>query len=101
MEFLLDLNISEITIELLDDIYSDVEKEEIITCQNEITSSIKYLRNIGIKDNVIEEILIDDYHFLTPGEFYLKKAVSKVDQKSLVIALNENLDYAFYLKDFL
>lgn len=101
MEFLTELNISSETINLIDEVYSDVEKDEIIMCQIEIVSSIKYLRELGVIDKMIEEILVEDYHILTPGRLYLKKAVAKVNKDALVSALNKDISYSKYLKNFL
>lgn len=101
MSFLEDIGISLNTIQILEENCTNIEKKEAYDCCERIFSSIRYLRSIGVLDSVIENILIEDHHILIPGEKYLKRAISKVDEKVLVSYLNNNVNYMYYLKDFI
>lgn len=101
MEYLLELNFDKSKYEEIQNIYTEEEKREISTCEDTITSSIFYLRSIGVNNSTIENIMLYDYHILVPGEKYLKKAVSKVNKEQLVLAINSNIEYSRYLKDYL
>lgn len=99
MNFLNEMDISENTIEILDDICSEEEKEAALSSIDKLYSSITYLRSIGITNKIIEKILIEDHHVLLLGEEKIKKAISKYDKTALIKALNEDIKYIDYLRD--
>ena len=99
MKFLDEMGISEETIEILEDMCNEDEKEAALSSADKLYSSILYLRNIGITNQAIEEILIEDHHVLLVGKEKLDRAISKTDRASLIKALNEDVRYITYLKD--
>lgn len=100
MEYLVSIGISK---EVLDELKEDLTKgeiESINNCLDRLESSILYLREIGVKNSVIEEIILLDYHVLMPGRKYLEIALSKIqDVNYFVAALNENIEYVEYLRN--
>jgi len=101
VKFLKEFNISDNTIKILDENFTPEEVEEANSLADRLYSSIVFLRNIGVSENIIESILIEDHHILLVGDKMLKKSVSKVNQEALVNALNQNVNYMYYLKDFM
>jgi len=100
MNFLLDLGVEEQVLDFLNDNLLETEKTSIELNSDNISSSIKYLKSIGVKLKTIEEILYEDYTILMPGESKLKVAVSNTDSELFVKQLNENPKYMIYLKNF-
>lgn len=100
MEYLIKIGISK---EVLDDMKEDCTKAEIegiINCMGRLESSILYLRELGVKNSVIEEILIIDHHVLLPGRKHLEVALSKLQSiDDFVVAINEHIEYMDYLKN--
>ena len=101
MKFLSEFDISEKTIEILENILIEEDKETIKNHADRIYSSILYLRKIGINEEQIEKILIEEYEIFMLGKENLAKAVSKVNQQLLVNSLNKNIGYRHYLKDII
>lgn len=105
MEELKNMGISAETIAWLEDNTTDGEQTSICLCMARLTSSILYLREIGVKDSVIEEILRTDHHVLMPGRTHLEHALSKLDHPdseiknipAFVDAINKDLGYMDYL----
>ena len=100
MNFLLEFGISESTITILNDICSEEEKDTAILCSDRINSSISYLKSIGVTNETIEELMIDDYTLFMPGEEKLAKAISKVNKELFVEYINSDISYSKYLKNF-
>lgn len=101
MSFLNEFGISPDTIELLETMLDNDEKELFNDCIDYVFSSINYLKEIGITLETIEKILIENPNLLLAGDYNLKKAVNKVDCASLVEALNNDIRYIVYLNDFI
>lgn len=98
MECLKNLGISLETINYLKDSCIEEELESIEHCIDRIESSILYLREIGVKNSVIEEILRIDFHVLMPGRKYLEKSLYKLKSvDDFVKAINEHVEYMDYL----
>ena len=60
-----------------------------------VSSSIDYLRKIGI--NVIDRILINRFDIVLRGEDNLRETFSKTDQNKLVELINKDIKYLYYL----
>ena len=73
--------------------------KNIMVRSSDIFSSIQYLRQVGVNENVIEDILLNDYELLVPGEDKIKKAFEKFNGINLVTLLNSNSEYMYYLEN--
>ena len=100
MKFLEEFGISAPTIEMLEKNCSKAEIRNAEYNADVLYYAIEYLRSIGLTTRTIEKIMVEDYHILIAGEANLRKAVDKVDKNVLVAALNNNVEYMYYLKDF-
>ena len=98
MEYLIKLGISKSVIDELKENLTKGEKESIENCLGRLESSILYLREIGVKNHRIEEILLLDHHMLMPGRAHLEVALSKLNNiDDFVAAINERVEYMEYL----
>lgn len=100
MKFLEEFGIGVGTIEMLERICSNDEIKSLEYNADILYGSIEYLKSIGLTIETIEKIMIEDHHILIAGENHLRKAVNKVDKNKLVSALNNNIEYMCYLKNF-
>ena len=100
MEYLIKIGISKEVVQEIKDNSTKGEIESIINCMGRLESSIIYLRELGVKNSVIEEILVLDYHVLMPGRKHLEVALSKLNNiNDFVQAINENVEYMEYLEN--
>lgn len=100
MEYLIKIGISKEVIQEIKDNSTKGEIESIINCMGRLESSILYLRELGVKNSVIEEILVTDHHILLPGRKHLEVALSKLkDVNDFVKAINEHVEYMEYLEN--
>lgn len=98
MEYLIKLGISKEVVEEVVKNSTKGEIESIINCMGRLESSILYLRELGVNNSVIEEILVRDYHVLMPGRKHLEASLSKLkDINQFVVAINEHVEYMDYL----
>lgn len=98
MQFLTDIGISQKTIELIEDQCVDLELENFELFKRDLTSSIELLRSVGVKSNIIEDILCKDFRVLLSGEKYIKKALDNTgDINTYVNKLNSDFMYYEYL----
>ena len=98
MDYLIKIGISNRVLEELNNNCTDLEKETIVNCLGRLESSILYLRELGVRNDVIEEILIRDYHVLMPGRKHLEASLDKLaDINQFVSAINEHVEYMDYL----
>ena len=98
MQFLSDIGISQKTIELIEDQCVDLELENFELFERDLTSSIELLRSVGVKGNIIEDILCKDFRVLLSGEKYIKKALDNTgDINTYVNKLNSDFMYYEYL----
>lgn len=99
MDFLRSLNYSDESINLIKVNHSDGEIKDIINRQDSVISSILYLRELGVSEDRIMDLLIGEHHLLLPGREYLEKAIAKINNVSeYVRKLNEDITYADYLE---
>lgn len=93
-------NISQESIDLMKLNYSQAELDSMKNNQSKLLSSIMLLKEIGVTDKTIEEILICEYSVLMPGREYLIRALAKIgDVRKFVSLLNEDINYVDYLSD--
>lgn len=98
MEYLIKIGISPKVVEFLKQDCTDIEKDAIGNCMGRLESSILYLREIGVLNSVIEEILMEDYHVLMPGRELLEKSLSHIDSiEKFVSLINQDIEYMDYL----
>lgn len=100
MQYLIKLGISKSTLDFLK---TNCTKEEIISitnCMSRLESSILYLRELGVNNEIIEQIIMIDYHVLMPGRKHLEIALSKLqDINQFVSSINEHVEYMDYLRN--
>lgn len=100
MEYLIKIGISKDVLDKIKENSTKSEIESIINCMGRLESSILYLREIGVKNSVIEEILVIDHHILLPGRKHLEIALSKLKNiNDFVVAINEHVEYMQYLEN--
>ena len=100
MEQVNQFNISQESIDLIKLNYSQDELDSMRNNQNKIESSIMLLKEIGVTDKTIEDIIVCEYNVLIPGREYLIKALAKIgDIQKFVSLLNEDINYIDYLSD--
>lgn len=100
MDFLSSLGLSEETIlSIKYQCADDVEISQFYLYEDLMKSSIDLMYKIGVKREVIEEILKNDFRIFISGDYYLKGVLSKIeDIKSFVDKLNSNpIQYYDYL----
>lgn len=92
--------LSEEIINFLEEICSDSERREIKNCVGRFYSSVMYLREIGVTNKTIEDIIAIDHHVLLAGKDEIKRALSKIDNlNDFVALLNSDIKYMNYLKN--
>lgn len=100
MEYLIKIGISKEVLDKIKENSTKGEIESIINCMGRLESSILYLRELGVKNSVIEEILTIDHHVLLPGRKHLEVALSKLNNiNDFVSAINEHVEYMNYLEN--
>ena len=100
MDSLIEINISSDVVESMKICYSENEINSIETNPKDLVSSILLLREIGVSEDIINEILIFDYHVLMPGRKALLNALSKIgDIPKFFDSLNEDITNLEYLTD--
>jgi len=99
MDFLKEFEISDETINVIKENFCIQDQEEIINSQDRIYSSILYLREIGVNNNIIEDIILEDYSLLVPGEDKIRFALSKIGEKEFVRLIEEDFMNYKYLND--
>lgn len=100
MSFLKEFGVSQNVIDALEKMFDEEEKENFNDCADYVASSIRYLQSIGITNETIDKICLEDASILLAGDYNLKKAVDKVESAALVEALNNDIRYIDYLSDF-
>ena len=98
MNFLLYEGVDKKVVDYLEETYSEQEKNIILLASEKICSSIRYLREIGVTKNTIDEILYEDYSVLLPGVNKLMKSVSRLNKEKFVESLNTDLKFLDLLK---
>lgn len=101
MIFLKEFGISQNVIDVLEEILDIEEKENFNDCADYVASSIRYLQSIGLTNETIDKIILEDASILLSGDYNLKRAVDKVDCVALVEALNNDIRYIDYLNDYM
>ncbi len=100
MEYLIKIGISKDVLDTLKENCTKSELDSIVNCMGRLESSVLYLRDLGVRNDVIEEILVIDHHVLLPGKTHLEVALSKLkDIKQFVTAINEHVEYMDYLRN--
>ena len=100
MDSLIEINISSDVVESMKICYSENEINSIETNPKDLVSSILLLREIGVSEDIINKILIFDYHVLMPGRKALLNALSKIgDIPKFFDSLNEDITNLEYLTD--
>lgn len=100
MEYLIKIGISKEVVEEVKDNLTKGELESIINCMGRLESSILYLRELGVRNDVMEKKLIIDHHVLMPGRSHLEIALSKLNNvNDFVVAINEHVEYMDYLRN--
>ncbi len=99
-ELLEGFDLSNETIKTLEKICSDNEKKELENCIDRFYSSIMYLREIGVTNNTIEQIILTDHHILLAGKENIQRALSKISNLNAYVSLlNNDISYMDNLKN--
>lgn len=99
-ELLDGFDLSKETIDFLEETCSPSERRELENCIDRFYSSIMYLREIGVTNKTIEDIITTDHHILLAGKENIKRALSKIDNlNAYVTLLNSDIKYMNNLKN--
>ena len=99
-ELLEGFDLSNETVDSLEDVLTVGEKRELENCIERFYSSIMYLREIGVNNETIENIILEDHHILIAGRKNIERALSKFNNlQGFVQLLNEDLSYMSHLKN--
>lgn len=100
MDSLIEITIEANVIESMKTCYSESEINSIDNNPKDLIASILLLREIGVNEDIINKILIYDYHVLMPGRKALLNALSKIgDIPKFFSSLEEDITNLEYLTD--
>ena len=100
VELLEGFDISLKTTNILEENLTSSEKEELENCIERFYSAITYLREIGVSNETIEEIILEDHHVLIAGRKNIETALSKINNiQGFVQMLNNDVNYMSFLKN--
>jgi hypothetical protein len=95
MKFLLDLGISNETLEKIQTNNSDQLMLDAEWNIERVVSSIEYLREIGITN--IDKLLINRFDIVLRGKEDLEETFKNLDQDKIVEMINKDIKYVYYL----
>lgn len=95
MWFLENFDIDSEIINILNDTLSDREKELCLNFNSKFYNTITYFRSIGITEEVINEILLNDYSLLMKSHNYYQDIIKEKGINENTLATYVNTDYEF------
>lgn len=98
MKFLLDLGISNETLEKIQTNNSEQLMLDSEWNIDRVTESIEYLREIGITN--IDKLLINRFDIVLRGRESLEESFSKMNQEKIVDMINSDIKYVYYLDKY-
>ncbi len=99
-ELLDGFDLSKETIMALEEVCTEDEVKELENCIDRFYSSIMYLREIGVNNDTIENIIKEDYHILIAGRTNIERALKKINNlDGFIQMLNNDIKYMSYLKN--
>ena len=95
MKFLLDLGISEDTLEKIRTNNSDQMLVDAEWNIDRVVDSINYLKNIGITN--IDKLLINRFDIVLRGHDDLERTMESLEKDKIVELINKDIKYIYYL----
>ena len=95
MKFLLDLGISE---ETLNKIRTNNSDQLLVDAEwniDRVVDSINYLRSIGVTN--IDKLLINRFDIVLRGHSDLERVFKNLEQEKIVDLINKDIKYIYYL----